>query len=239
MRSPSAHALSIAISVSVYVMLADPARASIVVNSSSLACGVIDPALNSDVVHFQNVPSPFHNSHQAQLGISTAGASYDLVFDNQSLDYHSTGVITAQGSPPIFRSGCETRIRITTDADLLLDLDWSYAWNLPSGDRTTSWGLSVVRASPNTWFYDDGRTIEPIFGDPRIGNAEGHLENFFLPGGATYHLAYFFLHDNFGGNPSQLSRGDIRVDINLTTIPEPAALLLLACAGPLLRRRMR
>lgn len=215
------------------VAFASPAQGAITYTNWLLECALMNPGGGTGGASTGNVTSPFNFSHSGTLGNSMASASYNFLFDSTSADLQINCAMSCQGSSPVFTSACEGSVTFTTNADLLLSLDSVFQYNLPAGDRESLYFLTAGRINTNgggiTDIFDASGGAAPVFGDPPINTLTAQGDSIFLPGGATYGLAYSFELDSYSGSPSVLSQATATVHFHLSPVPEPSVLGLLCC----------
>jgi hypothetical protein len=181
------------------------------------------------------VQPDFAEEHEAELGISSAFASYMISYDANSFDFRSTVSLAAQGSPPLLFSACEGVIRVTTDEPLLLSAESSFTYSLPSGHRRATYILTA--GADGTAYISGFGGADTGFGDPPVGTVEVDDGPILVPGNTTYLLRYTMSLDSLGGDPTVLSHGDGHVHFHLETAPEPMTAGLVLASIPLFARR--
>ena len=104
---------------------------------------------------------------------------------------------------------------------LTVDVDSQFSWNLPAGDRRTSFGVTVGSYDGATTYWTGRIGSSPVFGDPPTGSfsPQGSVV---LPPNGVYALAYTMRLDSLGGSPSVLSNAGGYVHIHVQALPEPA-----------------
>lgn len=215
------------------------ARAGFTIDAWDLACGITDANSGGGGVVFNVAENPFHASHQIVWAGATDSASYDISWDAQAFDFQMTTSVTAPGTNfSGFTSACTGGVRVTTDADLLLDVDSAVTFALPDGDREVN--LSVTASIPGgAYLFSALSSSVPVFGDPRYGVLNAHGSSILLPSNGTYVINYGIdLYSTWPSNPAVLSHADGFVNLHLS-VPEPATLAMLSIAALAFHRRLR
>ncbi len=216
-------------------------HADIVVTRWTLHCVVVPQnSAETRLVLFNQVISPFVNSHTLSWRGATNMAAYDITFDSQQLEFRADVSVTAPGitGGGSFGSACVGNLQFSTTAELLFSLDSRMEYSLPAGDRTALFTVGLG-AHGGPGYLEDGYYSAPVFGDPPSGEYNVNVENMQLPGGWTYSIGYEYTLRSYSGSPSLLSTIGGHVDFSLRPVPEPAtvALVLSGLAFQACRRR--
>lgn len=198
------------------------------------------PPGNSIAV-FLAVMNPFVNQHEAQQFSSAAGAAYNYHWTNIEGTLTSNIHATAQGpiSSLPFQSGNSALIVITPLTDLQIDLSGNFTYALAPGDRNVHFQLTVEPTDLKyPAVFNQGAGASPIFGDPPSGTFDLGGSVILHPG-QSYQLVYTASLISFIGSPTQLSNYNGEVTFQITALPEPATLGVLAVGALFTLRRSR
>jgi len=219
-------------------LLAQPASAGFVVTDWSIGPSVYDFANSQGHELFNGTPqNPFAQTMSAAYSNSVAQVAYQYNWDNVTGHFDTDIHLEAQGGQ-FFMAYTGDLVRFTTTTDVLLTVDAQYSYALAAGDRRAIWQLSVNTVPPSALGYTVGHSAAPTFGDPPTGTFNINFSRL-LPSGAEYRFRSVFELESRSGSPTALSIGDGYARFTLTTVPEPAGLVILAIGGVFVGRRRR
>lgn len=233
------------IASAVVMALAECAAASaqISITYSSFSTSVQDLSMfpGQDVVTFQGVQNPFHDSHTAQLGPGTATTAYDFSWSGDNANFRidvshadpdlgNTRYVTTSSGNSYFAPTVATRVALIGMLD----------YYLPVYGIDLRYSASIYDAQTFQSFFSFTRLVN-TFSQPAPATGQILADKVgTLPVGRNYRIDYVIYLDTFG-NTGAMATANGYMNLNFSPVPEPATLatLTLALAAARISSRRR
>ncbi len=124
--------------------------------------------------------------------------------------------------------------------DLSLQVDASFTYYMPPGDREVHLEFVVGIVDPSSILYANEQRALRIIGDPPAGTF-AITDEIQLEAGKTYLVTHRMNLVNWGGSPDLLSTGEGHINWTIRPLPEPSGACFVACGLALVlgKRRAR
>jgi len=155
-----------------------------------------------------------------------AGGTFNVSFDHDAAGRN-------------VQSSSSGRIRLRTDVDLILNVRATYDYDVRGGDWRCTLGFSAGVPDEELLFFHQASIFDTFLGRPTQGTLSLEGSGILIPAGDREVLIGYsaWIDSSPDGSPQGTGNGTLHFD--LTVVPEPAGLTVLAMAAVLtaLRRR--
>ena len=227
-RTPIACLIALGIAYSV--------RADVIVDDGTLSVGCSNP-FGFSFQFINQLQNPMMETRTVPLHNSIATAAYNFNWNLATGHFRIDADLASEGGNNGPFCGTDNRIDFHTTQDTLLSIDseWTYQFN--GGIRSTVIRFFVVDATTDLTVFIRGDAGDTVAGDPPTDTLHVNGSILLTPG--NYFVRSLMDLSAVGGSPNSISTAHGFANIQMTTVPAPAALGPLAFAAILIRLRRR
>ncbi len=220
-------------------LLTSSSHASIVIDNWNLVTGVA--YTNGGDAHISTVvQNPFVGVYAASgPGPTTALSTYNISWTTDNADFLIQGSHQAVGADPsLLQVGSEGGIYFTTTADLLLNVDAAYDYNLAGPHLFTELFTFLNTRDGGDWpaVFGTNRTADTFTSYPSAGAFSMNYEIPLLAG--HQYLMGYSMRILAYNNTGAVGTGDGYIHFTLQEVPEPATFFTFIPVALMRRRRV-
>jgi len=166
---------------------------------------------------------------------SIATASFAFNWSLATGSFHIDSSLTSEGGIGLPFCATDNRINFHISQPSLLSFDSEWTYHFTGGDRSSTIRFWVHNLDTATDVLIRGDTGDTVAGDPPTDTLYVADSILLTPG--NYYVRSLMRLGAAGGSANSVSTAHGFADITLTTVPEPAGVLMLALGGVFVGRR--
>jgi len=187
--------------------------------------------------HINQLDNPMSETRTVVLHNSVAVAEYQFNWNLLGGQFHIDANLASEGGTggPFCATDNRVNFQITQDTLLSIDSEWTYQFN--GGIRRSSIIFWVGNSATGTSSWSIGDLADTLADDPSTDTF--HVGGSLLLTPGSYFVRSLMDLRAVGGSANSVSTAHGFADITLTTVPEPAGLVMVAIGGVFVGRRRR
>lgn len=210
------------------------ALGDLIVDGGTLVVGCTNP-FGNDAEFINQLQNPMSETRSASMHNSAATAAFNFNWSLATGHFRIDANMASEGgnNGPFCATDNRVNFSVTQDMLLSIDSEWTYQFN--GGIRRTVIRFWVVDTTTDLTVFTRGDVGDTVAGDPWADTFHVNGSILLTPG--NYFVRSLMDLSAVGGSANSVSTAHGFADITLTTVPEPAGVLMLALGGVFVGRR--